>query len=104
MHAQLLVSIKAPFPNFIRKGDVRSGEESPVRTPGKFDKLWQAKVTKRRLTKLLHNDCTKLYVVRYHPGKGTSMLWLSFRMYWKSLATSISHSNKDYKSTKRSVL
>jgi len=95
MHAQLLVSIKALLPNFTLKGVVRSGEESPLRAPGRSDKTRRAKVTTRRLTKLLHNDCTIPYVVRYHPGKGTSMPWLLSRMYWRPLATGISHSNQD---------
>mmetsp|Transcript_31556 Transcript_31556/g.80357 ORF Transcript_31556/g.80357 Transcript_31556/m.80357 type:complete len:763 (-) Transcript_31556:8026-10314(-) len=95
MHAQLLVSIKALLPNFTRKGYVRSGEESPLRVPGRPNKAWRAKVTTRRLTKLLHNDCTILYAVRYHPGKGTSMPWLPSRMYWGPLATGISHSHQD---------
>nr|NP_066494.1 orf762 [Rhodomonas salina]AAG17765.1 orf762 [Rhodomonas salina] len=95
MHAQLLRSIKARFPDCTRKSVVRSGDESPLRTPGKFEKAWRAKVTTRRLTKLIHNGCIILFGVRYHPGKGTSTSWSPFRIYWRPIATGVSRSNQD---------
>lgn len=67
-------SLKALSPHNERKFNMGSGDERPLRSPGNFNKVGQAKTAMHRLTKLKHRDCFRLIGVRYQPGKDTSVL------------------------------
>lgn len=85
------LSFKTHSPNLIRKEKVGSGYESQLRVPHRLKNTWQVNITTRRLTKLIHDDCSTLIDVRYQCGKGISTLWSSSRMYRRSMITNVSH-------------
>jgi hypothetical protein len=85
------LSFKTHSPNLIRKEKVGSGYESQLRVPHRLKNIWQVNITTRRLTKLIHDDCSTLIDVRYQCGKGISTLWSSSRMYRRSMITNVSH-------------
>ena len=85
------LSLKTPGPGWIRKETVGSGWESRLRVPLGLKNIRQVRITMRRFTKLIHDDCSILIGARFQSGKGASTLWPSSRMYRRSLITNVSH-------------
>jgi group II intron reverse transcriptase/maturase len=86
---------KAYLPRVLRNEWSRSGDKSQVRVPVKPEKLWRAKVTKIRLTKLIRTDSPQLDDKRNITGKGLSLMWGEFRVYFTSTIIIKYQSNKD---------
>lgn len=88
------LSFKTLNPGKIRKEKVGSGCESRLRVIYRLKNTWQVRITMRRFTKLIHDDCSILIVACYQYGKGASSLWPSSSMYRRSLITNASHPNQ----------
>lgn len=84
-------SLKTLSPGWIRKETVGSGWESRLRVPFKLKNIRRVRITMRRFTKLIHDDCSILIGACSYYGKGASTLWPLSRMYRRPLITNVSH-------------
>jgi retron-type reverse transcriptase len=89
-----VISIKALTPKIILKNNCRSGFESPLKIQILFNNIGQAITTMYRLTKLIHNDCSKLINAWFQDCNDAFILWFLFSIYQKSLATNVNQSFK----------
>ena len=85
------LSLKALFPDSIRKHWVGSGKESQLRALHMLEKVWRARINMRRLTKLIRDDCSTLIGACFQCSKGASTLCSLSRMYQRTLITNVSH-------------
>ena len=85
------LSLKALFPDSIRKHWVGSGKESPLRALHMLEKVGQASTNTRRLTKLIHDDCSILIGACFQCSKGAPILCFLSSMYQRTVATNVSH-------------
>jgi len=84
-------SLKTPGPGWIRKETVGSGWGSRLRVPLELNNTRRVRITMRRFTKLIHDDCFTLIGACFHSGKGASTSWSSSRMYRRPLVTDVSY-------------